>query len=229
MGNTTFLIALYSSLIIVGVVFFTSQKWITKHHIAVENNVRNIMLFVVIMRYITYTVMGKYTWYLSLHICNISAILLVIYLFTYNKKLRAPLFLLSFFATAALIQPHMQFNSQNPLYYAFIIDHVVLFFVPFYMGLIKHYIPKVKDIFITLGILIPLMVIGMFLNDAFNENYFFLRVKPLSELLMNNMSTLLYMGLYITVLLIGFSLIRWFVRYLRKTRLVRHYKKQKAL
>ena len=229
MGNTTFLIALYSSLIIVGVLFFIGQKWISRNHISVEKYVRNIMLVVVIMRYITYTVMGKYTWYLSLHICNISAILLVIYLFTYNRKLRGPLFLLSFFATAALIQPHMQFNGSNPLYYAFIIDHVVLFFVPFYMGLIKHYIPKMRDIFITLGILIPLMVIGMFLNDVLNENYFFLRVKPLSELIMSNMSTILYMALYITVLFAGFSLIRWLVRYLRKSRSIRYLRKQKAL
>ena len=220
MGNTTFLIALYTSLIVVGLLFFFNQKWIEKNQVSVEKSVRILMLLVVIVRYVTYTVMGKYTWYLSLHICNISAILLVIYLFTYNKKMRGPLFLLSFFATAALIQPHMAFNSDNPLYYAFIIDHVVLFFVPFYFGLVKHFTPRKKEIFQTLGVLIPLMLIGTVLNNLLNENYFFLTVKPLSELIMENMSVFLYIGLYIVVLFIGFSFIRFFVRYLRKRRYI---------
>lgn len=203
MESTIFKILLYVLLVIFTIVFLTNKSNFKENKHKIEKTFLVVMFSVQIVRHITYIAYGNFTWLLPFHICNISGILICIWLFTKNKRLEAPLFFLSFMAAAALVYPAVDYSWKDPLYYTFIIDHIVLLFVPFYMVITYEYLPSKKDLLITLFITITLMLIGMALNGPLNENYFYLTERPL----LPNIPLPLYFGLYTMVLTTCFSLI----------------------
>lgn len=181
MEATIFKIILYTCLLIFTILFLKNIKNFKQNQKQIEKVILIIMFSVQIVRHITYVSMGQITWLIPFHICNISGILICIWLFTKNKQIQAPLFFLSFMAAAALVYPAVDYPWTNPLYYTFIIDHIVLLFVPFYMVIVYDYVPKFKDLIITFISIEVLMVIGLLLNKPLNENYFYLTERPLFQ------------------------------------------------
>jgi len=149
--------------------------------------------------------MGKFTWLLPFHICNISGILACVWLYTKNKRLQAPLYFLSFMAAAALVYPAVNYSWRSPLYYTFIIDHIVLAFIPIYITIAYRYIPSLTQLFTTLGGITFLLMIGHLLNKPFRENYFYLSERPL----LPQIPLPLYFMFYITLLFICFNFVRF--------------------
>lgn len=203
METTIFKIILYTTLFIFTIVFLRNTNKLKANQEKIEKVILLIMFGVQVVRHITYVWMGEITWLLPFHICNISGILICVWLFTKNKHIQAPLFFLSFMAAAALVYPAVDYSWTSPLYYTFIIDHIVLLFVPFYMVIVYEYVPKLKDLLITFLLIEVLMVIGLLLNGPFDENYFYLTERPLFP----SIPLSLYFTIYAFILLTCFGLI----------------------
>jgi len=175
-----------------------------KHQTRIEKTFFIILLTVIIVRQITYIAMKEYTWLIPLHFCNISAIIVAYWLYTKKPQLISYVYLFSFLAAAALVYPAVDYSWKNPLYYTFIIDHIILLYVPLYLLVVYQYVPSINEFIKTFISVVVLLLIGYFLNTPLNENFFYLTDKPLFP----QLTTEVYMFVYLIVVLLIFSLIQ---------------------
>lgn len=201
------------------IILFLRTELIKRNIKSIEKVIIFSTVLLLLIRYYSYYTAGNYTWFIPLHLCNISMYLLLYYLVKKPKKLQQFLFLYSFFTIGALIYPSVDYDLSNPLLLTFFHDHIILFLVPFYLVIMEGYKPSYKNIkipFITITIIV---IISWPLNYLLNENFFYLTEKPLINLFLE-VSDITFITLYCSVLYLGFSLIT----FIGKTVYKRHNK-----
>jgi uncharacterized membrane protein YwaF len=178
-----------------------------------------------IRHYIMWTLRGQYYNYIPLQVCYFTMFIYIYYYFTNNRKMLPFLHIFGFLGIAALIAPGHQFSFTNPLSYIFMVDHIVLAVMPFYIIVAHKYYPEYRSIKVLLYTFVPFFVIGILLSQYINvnqlwgatgeqvqtwtneANYFFLIKNPITGYTINPWLIALFQ-------LIGMVLFGYFATYL---------------
>lgn len=115
---------------------------------------------------------------LPLHLCNISLIISIIFMFTYNSFLFQLAYFWSIGAIFALLTPEVRLAFPAFWHISFFVTHFYLLFVDLY-GIIKLKIKPTLSGYFSSVILLNLLAFGVFfINKKLGTNYMFLNYKP---------------------------------------------------
>ena len=129
---------------------------------------------------------------LPLHVCDLGLICCMYMMPSKNRTLFGINYFVTLFgATLARIIPQTVLKTVNPgyyRYYQYFGEHLLPIIGTTYMMIVHGMRPRYRDIWISSGILLLMVVPSIFLNDAFpGSDYMFLRLEmsfmPQSQLL----------------------------------------------
>ncbi len=123
-----------------------------------------------VRHYIMWTIRGQFYNYIPLQVCYFTMFIFIYYYFSNDRRTLPFLHIFGFLGVAALIAPGHQFSFTNILSYIFMIDHIVLAVMPFYIIVAHKYQPEYHSIKILPITFIPFFVIGILLSQYINVN-----------------------------------------------------------
>lgn len=177
------------------------------------SKIEKIMFVVLVLSRVSrlsiYLMNENYTSMVPLHLCTISsylALIACVYKPNWGKHF---LFFYAFLGMATLIEagPRGGFAFNNPLIYGFVIDHITIMLVPFYMVLFKGYEPEMKNVINPAILLMGLLAVSNAVNSWWDgADFFEISSKPVYSDLFNNDSNFLFMIAFLGVFLL-FSVI----------------------
>ncbi len=149
---------------------------------------------------------------LPLHLCRISTILGLIYLFTGKKFWMDLVFYFGLFSYASFIYPLSIQPPYHALGMSFLLNHMLTLLLPFIAWNAFEWRPQKENLkWVSLSFLVYL-VMAVLANQLYGGNYFYLTQRPF----FNNLSVFVYYPLVMGVTLTGFYLAYRFTQYLSK-------------
>jgi hypothetical integral membrane protein (TIGR02206 family) len=133
-----------------------------------------------IRHYWMWTIREQYYNYLPLQVCYFTMFIFIYYYLAKDRRMLPFLHIFGFLGIGALIAPGHQFSFTNPLSYIFMIDHIVLGAMPFYIIVVHKYFPTYDKIKIILYTFIPFFIVSIPLSHWLGANYFFLLSNPIT-------------------------------------------------
>ena len=124
-----------------------------------------------------YLMMAK----LPLHVCDLGLIVCMFMVPSKNHTLFGINFFATLFgATLACIIPQTVLDGADPSYfryYQYFGEHLIPIFCTVYMMLVHRMRPRYRDVWITFGVLLLMIVPSIFLNEAYpGSDYLFLKL-----------------------------------------------------
>lgn len=123
---------------------------------------------------------------LPLELCSISLLVVIVLLWTGNKRLIDFVFFAGIGgALQAMATPVLDVGFPHFRYFHFFYTHIGIIVTAFYFTWMKGYMPTFNGVIktmVALNILLPIIVVT---NVLFNGNYMFLREKPVDGSLLD--------------------------------------------
>lgn len=138
-----------------------------------------------IRHYYKWTIREQYYNYLPLQVCYFTMFIFIYYYLKKDRRMLPFLHIFGFLGIGALIAPGHQFEFSNPLSYLFMIDHIILGLMPFYIIVVHKYYPTYDKIRIVLYTFIPFFIVSIPLSHWLGANYFFLISNPITGDMIN--------------------------------------------
>ena len=152
--------------------------------------------------YYNWTVDEKFYNYIPLQICYLTSFIYMYYYLSGDRRSLPFLHIFGFLGIGALVFPGHAFSFTNVWSYVFMIDHIVLAAMPFYIIVVHKYYPQYSTVKYTIAPLIPLFALSIPLSYFMGANYFFLISNPVTGDVLSP-----WLGLIIQIVLMyGFGL-----------------------
>lgn len=119
--------------------------------------------------------------FIPFQICYLTMYIYMYFYFSKDRRMLPFLHIMGFLGFGALISPGITFEFTNVWSYVFMLDHIVIAVMPFYVIAANKYYPKFGAIKTNLYLLIPLFVISIPLSNWTGENFFFLISNPITN------------------------------------------------
>ena len=196
------------ALLCIGLLIFFRNK-ISPNTSKIEKIMFVVLVLSRVSRLSIYLMNSNFTSMVPLHLCTISSYLAMIacvYKPDWGKHF---LFFYSFLGMATLIEagPRGGFAFDNPLIYGFVIDHITIMLVPFYMVLFKGYDPDLRNVIKPAIGVVLLLLLSNIVNSLWDgADFFEITSKPVYSDIFNNNSNVLFMIAFLGVFLL-FSVI----------------------
>lgn len=151
-----------------------------------------------VRHYILWTNRGQFYNYLPFQVCYFTMFIYMYYFLSGNRKVLPFLHIFGFLGIGALIAPGHQFDFSNMISYVFMIDHIILAVLPFYIIIAHKYYPEYHKLKVLPFTFIPFFVLSIPLSNYINRqailgatgesvqtwineaNYFFLIRNPIT-------------------------------------------------
>jgi hypothetical integral membrane protein (TIGR02206 family) len=183
-----------------------------------QKNIRTTLIIVSIFQQILlYTYFAFMTNFdlsqaLPLHLCRISTILGLLYLFTRKSFWMDLVFYFGLFSYASFLYPLSIQPPYHALGLSFLLNHMLTLLLPFIAWNAFAWRPSKTSLkWVFLSFLIYLFLAAL-ANKLFGGNYFYLAQRPF----LNTLSVYMYYPLVVVVTLTGFYLAYLFTHYLSK-------------
>jgi hypothetical integral membrane protein (TIGR02206 family) len=171
-------------LILLGVlsVFFTLKYAHNLKNSRYENRVKKSfafwLLILEIIYHLHYWSYGMFS--VPLHVCSFGVMFSIVILFTDSKKVFEYLFFIGILGglLALLIPNSLGYTYYNMRYYHFILLHMSIAIVPIYYYKAYNYRITLKSIYKTMGLLLMILPLVVYVNITFDKNYMFIGEKP---------------------------------------------------
>lgn len=111
---------------------------------------------------------------LPFYICRLSAVVLLYYVFTLDKRVEGFLFYWGALGLAGIVYPNGPISNISNLTETFYIDHFLLTLSPFFVVVIQGYRPSIKGLISIVGIMAIILLVFIPINEAWNSDYFYL-------------------------------------------------------
>jgi len=141
------------------------------------------LLFLEIVYHVHYWSYGMFS--VPLHICSLGVMLSIMILLTDSKKIFEILFFIGILGglVALFIPNSLGYTYYNMRYYHFILLHMSISIVPIYYYKAYGYRVTLKSIYKTIGLILMMSPLVVFVNYTTGKNYMFIGNKP--EILAN--------------------------------------------
>lgn len=123
--------------------------------------------------YIMWTNRGQYYNYLPFQVCYFTMFIYMYYFLKGNRKVLPFIHIFGFLGIGALISPGHQFDFGSVISYVFMIDHIILAVLPFYIIIAHKYYPEYNKLKLLPLTFIPLFVAGILLSNFINAREMF--------------------------------------------------------
>ena len=125
-----------------------------------------------IRHYIIWTNRGQFYNYIPFQVCYFTMFIYMYYYISGNRKVLPFLHIFGFLGIGALIAPGHSFDFGSIVSYIFMIDHIILAVLPFYIIIAHKYYPEYKRLTILPYTFTPLFLISILLSNWINNNQF---------------------------------------------------------
>lgn len=174
----------HAVLILLGIlsVVFTLKYAKTIHQGKYEKRIKRgfafWLLFLEIIYHLHYWSYGMFS--VPLHLCSFGVMFSIAILITDSKKVFEFLFFIGIFGglIALFIPNSLGYTYYNMRYYHFILLHMSIAIVPIYYYKAYDYRITRKSIYKTLGFMILVSPLVIFVNYTMDKNYMFIGEKP---------------------------------------------------
>lgn len=126
-----------------------------------------------IRHYIMWTNRGQYYNYLPFQVCYFTMFIYMYYYVSKNRRVLPFLHIFGFLGIGALIAPGHSFDFSSVVSYIFMVDHIILAVLPFYIIIAHRYYPRYSTLKILPYTFIPLFTISIPLSTYINQNQLF--------------------------------------------------------
>lgn len=158
-------------------VIFTKQVFVRKHMKTILIVATFLLLWTQYVRYFDVLIFkSKFEIgaHLPFYICRVSAVVLLYYTITQDKRVEGFLFYWGALGLAGIIYPNGPINNIENLTETFYIDHFLLTLIPFFIIVYKGYRPTIKGLFAIVGVMFVMLFAFVPLNALWNSDYFYL-------------------------------------------------------
>jgi hypothetical protein len=125
-----------------------------------------------IRHYIIWTNRGQTYNYIPLQVCYFTMFIYMYYYLSGNRRVLPFLHIFGFLGIGALIAPGHTFDFGSLVSYIFMIDHIILAVLPFYIIIAHKYYPEYRKLTILPYSFAPLFVISILLSNWINSNQY---------------------------------------------------------
>lgn len=157
--------------------------------------------------YYNWTIDGRQYNYIPLQICYLTSFIYMYYYVSKDRRSLPFLHIFGFLGVGALVIPGHAFSFTNIWSYVFMIDHIILALLPFYLIVAHKYYPEYKTVNSVFIPLFILFILSIPLSNIMGANYFFLIENPITNDALSPWIVLIVQG----ILIYGFS---YFATYL---------------
>ncbi len=123
-----------------------------------------------VRHYIIWTNRGQFYNYLPFQVCYFTMFIYMYYFVSGNRKVLPFIHIFGFLGIGALIAPGHAFNFSKFISYVFMIDHIILAVLPFYIIIAHKYYPEYKKLKLLPITFIPLFIVSILLSNYINAN-----------------------------------------------------------
>ncbi len=156
---------------------FTKKEFITKNMKMILFIVTLLLLWTQYVRYfdiLFFRSEFNIAANLPFFICRVSAVVLLYYAITQDKRLEGFLFYWGALGLAGIIYPNGPISNIANVTETFYIDHFLLTLSPFFVIVYKGYKPTLKGLFSIVGVMMVMLFIFVPLNALWGSDYFYL-------------------------------------------------------
>lgn len=125
-----------------------------------------------VRHYIMWTNRGQLYNYIPFQVCYFTMFIYMYYYVSRNRKVLPFIHIFGFLGIGALIAPGHSFDFGSIVSYIFMIDHIILAVLPFYIIIAHKYNPEYSKLKLLPYTFIPLFVISIPLSRFINSNQY---------------------------------------------------------
>lgn len=156
---------------------FMKKEFLTKNKKYVLMIATLLLLWTQYVRYVDLLFNGgefNMAAHLPFYMCRVSAVVLLYYTITGDKKVETFLFYWGSLGLAGILYPNGPISNIANLTEVFYIDHTLLTLIPVFLVVVQGYRPNLKGLFIIVGIMAAMLTLFIPINDMLNSDYFYL-------------------------------------------------------
>jgi len=139
---------------------------------------------------------------LPLHLCRISTLIGIAYLFTKNNTMMDFVFYYGLFTYFSFLFPFSIYPPYHVMGISYLINHAITLILPIVAWYTWGWRPKIRNLPYVIGGFIIYFFIVLWVNDLYQGNYFYLINRPL----LKTLPSISYYLLAVTVTITGFGI-----------------------
>lgn len=180
--------------------FLANQIFVRKEFLI--KNKKNVLIIATVLlvwtqyvRYVDLLFFGgefKMGEHLPCYMCRVSAVVLLYYTITGDKRVETFLFYWGALGLAGVIYPNGPINNIMNLTEVFYIDHVMLTLIPIFLVVVQGYRPSVKGVFIIVGVMAIMLLSFIPINNVLGADYFYLANQSIFGIMFPNAGVIAY-------------------------------------
>lgn len=155
---------------------FTNPAFFRKHETKIFLIVAILLGYTQLVRYVIVVIRDGFILqdHMPFYICRFSAVILLYYAITKDKRVESFLFFWGATGLAGIIYPNGPIENIANLTETFYIDHFLLAITPFYLIVQKGFKPTLKGVYTITLFMAILLYVFIPINQVLNTDYFYL-------------------------------------------------------
>lgn len=178
---------------------FKNKEWINHHKRTIFLIIGILLAWSQIARYIGFFFDNDVTWniwflnfriigfnpltHLPFYICRLSALVLLYYVITKDKRVESFLFYWGATGLAGVIYPNGDITNIATLTETFYIDHFVLGLTPFFLVVYQGYRPVKKDLLMITLLMLVILLLFIPINLLAGSDYFYTKDQSIFRIM----------------------------------------------